>query len=107
MSSRYPPRPLLTPADGLDREREEPGSGPEPPGGDEEEEEEEEAALDPDGPSPRSRAAPRRREGAAGPGVSLRRSVLTVCVLCYINLLNYMDRFTVAGEQGRFGVHRG
>ncbi|XP_067884439.1 protein spinster homolog 1-like [Heterodontus francisci] len=26
-----------------------------------------------------------------------RRSVLTVFVLCYINLLNYMDRFTVAG----------
>ncbi|XP_059499090.1 protein spinster homolog 1 [Stegostoma tigrinum] len=96
MSSRYPPRPLLRPADGLDREREEPDSGPEPAGGDEEGDGEE-APLDPAGPSPRSRAAPLRREGAAGPGLSLRRSVLTVCVLCYINLLNYMDRFTVAG----------
>ncbi|XP_072340267.1 protein spinster homolog 1 [Scyliorhinus torazame] len=34
-------------------------------------------------------------EAPAQPG--LRRSVLTVCVLSYINLLNYMDRFTVAG----------
>ncbi|MGH0169935.1 UNVERIFIED_CONTAM: hypothetical protein FKN15_058258 [Acipenser sinensis] len=30
-------------------------------------------------------------------GVSNRRAALTVAVLCYINLLNYMDRFTVAG----------
>lgn len=30
-------------------------------------------------------------------GVSNRRAYLTVGVLCYINLLNYMDRFTVAG----------
>ncbi|XP_041094628.1 protein spinster homolog 1 [Polyodon spathula] len=29
--------------------------------------------------------------------VSNRRAALTVVVLCYINLLNYMDRFTVAG----------
>lgn len=30
-------------------------------------------------------------------GVSSLRALLTVLVLCYINLLNYMDRFTVAG----------
>ncbi|XP_036408430.1 protein spinster homolog 1 [Megalops cyprinoides] len=30
-------------------------------------------------------------------GVTDRRAILTVGVLCFINLLNYMDRFTVAG----------
>ncbi|XP_077413504.1 protein spinster homolog 1 [Vanacampus margaritifer] len=30
-------------------------------------------------------------------GVSPVRAVLTVLILCYVNLLNYMDRFTVAG----------
>uniref|UniRef100_A0A3B5LWB2 Protein spinster homolog 1 n=1 Tax=Xiphophorus couchianus TaxID=32473 RepID=A0A3B5LWB2_9TELE len=30
-------------------------------------------------------------------GVSGVRAKLIVCILCYINLLNYMDRFTVAG----------
>ncbi|KAG2463916.1 SPNS1 protein, partial [Polypterus senegalus] len=30
-------------------------------------------------------------------GVSKRRAWLCVAVLCYVNLLNYMDRFTVAG----------
>ncbi|XP_034045955.1 protein spinster homolog 1 [Thalassophryne amazonica] len=30
-------------------------------------------------------------------GVSRVRALLTVFILCYINLLNYMDRFTVAG----------
>ncbi|PNJ33230.1 SPNS1 isoform 12, partial [Pongo abelii] len=30
-------------------------------------------------------------------GLSPGRSALIVAVLCYINLLNYMDRFTVAG----------
>ncbi|XP_027965767.1 protein spinster homolog 1 isoform X2 [Eumetopias jubatus] len=30
-------------------------------------------------------------------GLSAGRSALIVAVLCYINLLNYMDRFTVAG----------
>lgn len=39
-------------------------------------------------------------------GVSAAHSALIVAVLCYINLLNYMDRFTVAGtdlweDQGR------
>lgn len=32
-------------------------------------------------------------------GVSDRRAKLTVAVLCFVNLLNYMDRFTVAGNQ--------
>lgn len=40
--------------------------------------------------------------GAAGQeesasGVTKVRALLTVFILCYINLLNYMDRFTVAG----------
>lgn len=30
-------------------------------------------------------------------GLSQGHSTLIVAVLCYINLLNYMDRFTVAG----------
>uniref|UniRef100_H3CLY6 Protein spinster homolog 1 n=1 Tax=Tetraodon nigroviridis TaxID=99883 RepID=H3CLY6_TETNG len=30
-------------------------------------------------------------------GVSRKRALLTVFILCYVNLLNYMDRFTVAG----------
>ncbi|XP_051987963.1 protein spinster homolog 1-like [Xyrauchen texanus] len=38
---------------------------------------------------------PEEEESASG--VSNRRAILTVIVLCYINLLNYMDRFTVAG----------
>ncbi|KAG7249767.1 hypothetical protein CRUP_017878 [Coryphaenoides rupestris] len=29
-------------------------------------------------------------------GVSVTRAQLTVAILCYINLLNYMDRFTIA-----------
>lgn len=31
-------------------------------------------------------------------GVSRKRALLTVLILCYVNLLNYMDRFTVAGR---------
>ncbi|KAM8794711.1 LOW QUALITY PROTEIN: protein spinster homolog 1 [Eudromia elegans] len=34
---------------------------------------------------------------ARPPGLAPRRAGLTVAVLCYVNLLNYMDRFTVAG----------
>uniref|UniRef100_A0A667WX77 Protein spinster homolog 1 n=1 Tax=Myripristis murdjan TaxID=586833 RepID=A0A667WX77_9TELE len=42
--------------------------------------------------------APGQRPDDLSPsGVSRVRSVLTVSILCYINLLNYMDRFTVAG----------
>lgn len=40
-------------------------------------------------------------------GLSPRRSALVVAVLCYINLLNYMDRFTVAGTDFGEGVPRG
>ncbi|KAM9843815.1 protein spinster homolog 1 [Aulostomus maculatus] len=48
---------------------------------------------------------PEEQGGAAGQpqpdepasGVSQVRAALTVFVLCYVNLLNYMDRFTVAG----------
>ncbi|XP_029944736.1 protein spinster homolog 1 [Salarias fasciatus] len=56
-----------------------------------------------DGPEEQEAAAAagRRAEGAepAEPasGVSPVRALLTVFILCYINLLNYMDRFTVAG----------
>lgn len=47
-----------------------------------------------------------QRGGAVAPGpeeespsgVSKTRALLTVLILCYINLLNYMDRFTVAGR---------
>lgn len=39
--------------------------------------------------------------GAEPPsGVSTSRARLTVVILCYVNLLNYMDRFTVAGRRG-------
>lgn len=40
-------------------------------------------------------ASPPEEEPASG--VSKVRALLTVLILCYINLLNYMDRFTVAG----------
>ncbi|KAA0705879.1 Protein spinster -like protein 1 [Triplophysa tibetana] len=39
--------------------------------------------------------SPEEEESASG--VSDRRAILTVAVLCFVNLLNYMDRFTVAG----------
>ncbi|XP_028841674.1 protein spinster homolog 1 [Denticeps clupeoides] len=38
-----------------------------------------------------------QEEEVPASGVSRRRALLTVIILCYINLLNYMDRFTVAG----------
>ncbi|XP_034396144.1 protein spinster homolog 1 [Cyclopterus lumpus] len=41
--------------------------------------------------------AQRTAEEESPSGVSKARALLTVLVLCYINLLNYMDRFTVAG----------
>lgn len=40
-------------------------------------------------------------------GLSPARSALIVAVLCYINLLNYMDRFTVAGGDTSRGRERG
>lgn len=42
---------------------------------------------------------PEEEEDEPASGVSDKRAILTVIVLCYINLLNYMDRFTVAGNQ--------
>ncbi|XP_076853082.1 protein spinster homolog 1 [Brachyhypopomus gauderio] len=46
-----------------------------------------------------NREAPERHqeEEESASGVSNKRALLTVVVLCYINLLNYMDRFTIAG----------
>lgn len=40
---------------------------------------------------------PQQEEAESASGVSRIRALLTVFILCYINLLNYMDRFTVAG----------
>lgn len=31
------------------------------------------------------------------PAISPRRAYIAVAVLCYINLLNYMERYTIAG----------
>lgn len=42
-------------------------------------------------------AAAQRPQDESPSGVSSVRALLTVLILCYINLLNYMDRFTVAG----------
>ncbi|KAI7803580.1 protein spinster homolog 1 [Triplophysa rosa] len=42
-------------------------------------------------------AVPSLEEEESASGVSDRRAKLTVAVLCFVNLLNYMDRFTVAG----------
>ncbi|KAG7505859.1 spinster-like 1 [Solea senegalensis] len=42
-------------------------------------------------------AVDQRQEEAPASGVSGVRALLTVLILSYINLLNYMDRFTVAG----------
>lgn len=42
-------------------------------------------------------AAGQRAQEESASGVSRVRALLTVFILCYINLLNYMDRFTVAG----------
>lgn len=33
-------------------------------------------------------------------GISPSHAIRIVGVLCFVNLLNYMDRFTVAGERG-------
>lgn len=48
-------------------------------------------------------AVPSTPEDEESPsGVSDRRAKLTVAVLCFVNLLNYMDRFTVAGVPSMF-----
>ncbi|KAL0198063.1 hypothetical protein M9458_006603, partial [Cirrhinus mrigala] len=49
-----------------------------------------------EGPTDNGVGSPRSEEEEPVSGVSDRRAKLTVAVLCYINLLNYMDRFTVA-----------
>uniref|UniRef100_A0A8C7QQT7 Protein spinster homolog 1 n=1 Tax=Oncorhynchus mykiss TaxID=8022 RepID=A0A8C7QQT7_ONCMY len=53
----------------------------------------------------------RREEEEPASGVSSLRAVFTVIVLCFINLLNYMDRFTVAGVlpdiEQYFGINDG
>ena len=43
-------------------------------------------------------ARPGQEEEESPSGISVNRARLIVVVLCYINLLNYMDRFTVAGR---------
>uniref|UniRef100_A0A3P9LGW4 Protein spinster homolog 1 n=1 Tax=Oryzias latipes TaxID=8090 RepID=A0A3P9LGW4_ORYLA len=54
---------------------------------------------------------PTNEQEAPASGVSALRALLTVLVLCYINLLNYMDRFTVAGVlpeiENFFGIDDG
>uniref|UniRef100_A0A672RM01 Protein spinster homolog 1 n=1 Tax=Sinocyclocheilus grahami TaxID=75366 RepID=A0A672RM01_SINGR len=50
-----------------------------------------------EGPTDNGVVSPQPEEEESASGVSDRRAKVTVIVLCYINLLNYMDRFTVAG----------
>uniref|UniRef100_A0A1A7YEB3 Protein spinster homolog 1 n=2 Tax=Iconisemion striatum TaxID=60296 RepID=A0A1A7YEB3_9TELE len=50
-----------------------------------------------EGPEDRSRPGAQQHPDEEASGVSRVRAVLIVLILCYINLLNYMDRFTVAG----------
>uniref|UniRef100_A0A3Q1J2A1 Protein spinster homolog 1 n=1 Tax=Anabas testudineus TaxID=64144 RepID=A0A3Q1J2A1_ANATE len=50
-----------------------------------------------EGPEEHGRATGEGTEEESASGVSRVRGLLTVSILCYINLLNYMDRFTVAG----------
>ncbi|XP_028268128.1 protein spinster homolog 1 [Parambassis ranga] len=50
-----------------------------------------------EGPEDHGGAAGQRPQEESASGLSKVRALLTVLILCYINLLNYMDRFTVAG----------
>uniref|UniRef100_A0A8C2DUA3 Protein spinster homolog 1 n=1 Tax=Cyprinus carpio TaxID=7962 RepID=A0A8C2DUA3_CYPCA len=50
-----------------------------------------------EGPTDNGVGSPQPEEEESASGVSDRRAKVIVVVLCYINLLNYMDRFTVAG----------
>lgn len=50
-----------------------------------------------EGPEEHGGAAGQGPQEESASGVSRVRALLTVFILCYINLLNYMDRFTVAG----------
>ncbi|CAL8273914.1 unnamed protein product [Lota lota] len=64
---------------------------------------------DSEGEEPGARSGQEEEEPLSG--VSVTRARLTVAVLCYINLLNYMDRFTVAGVlpeiERYFGINDG
>uniref|UniRef100_A0A9J7YTM4 Protein spinster homolog 1 n=2 Tax=Cyprinus carpio TaxID=7962 RepID=A0A9J7YTM4_CYPCA len=50
-----------------------------------------------EGPTDNGVGSPQPEEEESASGVSDRRAKVIVVVLCYINLLNYMDRFTVSG----------
>lgn len=50
-----------------------------------------------EGPDEQGGAAGQRAPDESASGVSRVRALLTVLILFFINLLNYMDRFTVAG----------
>ncbi|NP_705949.2 protein spinster homolog 1 [Danio rerio] len=50
-----------------------------------------------EGPVENGVGSPLPEDEESPSGVTDRRAIMTVIVLCYINLLNYMDRFTVAG----------
>lgn len=50
-----------------------------------------------EGPEEQGGVAGQQAQEEPVSGVSRVRAMLTVLILCYINLLNYMDRFTVAG----------
>lgn len=50
-----------------------------------------------EGPEDHGGAEGQRPQEESASGLSKVRALLTVLILCYINLLNYMDRFTVAG----------
>lgn len=52
-------------------------------------------SSDSEAEGPDDQPAVQTEESASG--VSRVRALLTVFILCYVNLLNYMDRFTVAG----------
>ncbi|KAM4530790.1 protein spinster homolog 1 isoform 1-T1 [Odontesthes bonariensis] len=54
-------------------------------------------SSDSEAEGPEDQGGPAAREEEPASGVSEVRALLTVFILCYINLLNYMDRFTVAG----------
>uniref|UniRef100_A0A3B3VNC4 Protein spinster homolog 1 n=1 Tax=Poecilia latipinna TaxID=48699 RepID=A0A3B3VNC4_9TELE len=54
-------------------------------------------SSDSEAEAPEEAAGRRGGSEEAASGVSGVRARLIVCILCYINLLNYMDRFTVAG----------
>lgn len=60
-----------------------------------------------EGPEEHGRATGEGTEEESASGVSRVRGLLTVSILCYVNLLNYMDRFTVAGTIRHVESHDG